>query len=72
MENFIFRRSRLQEYCRMKPVPNSVYNQLLYVPLLAYKVSFSTNKVGLGQLIKAVISRYGSGTEHATGHTRDR
>jgi hypothetical protein len=31
-----------------------VYNQLLYVPVRAYKVSFPTNKVGPGQLIKAV------------------
>jgi hypothetical protein len=49
-----------------------VYNQLLYVPVLAYKVSFSTNKVGLGQLIKAVVTRYRSGTEHAPDHTRER
>jgi hypothetical protein len=39
-------------------IANSVYNQLLYVPVLAYKVSFSTNKVGPGQLIKAVVTRY--------------
>ena len=50
----------------------TLYNQLLYVPVRAYKVSFSTNKVGLGQLIKAVVSRYRSDTEHATGHTRER
>jgi hypothetical protein len=54
------------------PVHNNVYNQLLYVPVLAHKVSFPTNTVGLGQLIKAVVSRYISGTEHATGHTRKR
>jgi len=53
-------------------ISNSVYNQLLYVPVRAYKVSFSTKKVGLGQLIKAVVTRYRSGTEHATGHTRKR
>jgi hypothetical protein len=49
-----------------------VYNQLLCVPVRAYKVSFSTNKVGLGQQVKAVVSRYRSGTENATGHTRER
>jgi hypothetical protein len=54
------------------PVHNSVYNQLLSVPLRAYKVSFPTNKVCPGKLIKAVVSRYKSGMEHATGHTRGR
>jgi hypothetical protein len=49
-----------------------VYNQLLHVPVLANKVSFSTNTVGPGKLIKAVVTRYRSGTEHATGHTRGR
>jgi hypothetical protein len=53
-------------------IPNSVYNQLLYVPVRANKVSFPTNVVGLGQLIKVVVSRYRSGTEHATGHKRGR
>jgi hypothetical protein len=49
-----------------------VYNQLLLVPVRAYKVSFSTNKVGPGQLTQAVVSRYISDTEHATDHTRGR
>jgi hypothetical protein len=51
---------------------NSVYNQLLYVPVRAFKVSFPTNMVGLGQLIQVSVSRYKSGTEDATGHTRGR
>jgi hypothetical protein len=42
------------------------------MPVRANKVSFSTNTVGPGQLIKAVVTRYRSGTEHATGHTRGR
>jgi hypothetical protein len=49
-----------------------VYNQLLYVPVRAYKVSFPTNMVCPGKLLKAVVSGYRSGTEHATGHTRGR
>jgi hypothetical protein len=53
-------------------IPNSVYNQLLHVPVRAYKVSFSTNKVGLGQLTKAVLTRYRSALVYATGHTRGR
>ena len=53
-------------------IHNSVYNQLLYVHVRAHKVSFSTNKVGHGQLLKAVVTRYRNGTERATGHTRDR
>jgi hypothetical protein len=51
---------------------NSVYNQLLYLPVRAFKVSFPKNKVGLGQLIKAVVSRYRSGTENANDYTRGR
>ena len=39
-------------------VANSVYNQLLCVPVRAYEVSFLTNKVGHGKLIKAVVTRY--------------
>jgi hypothetical protein len=49
-----------------------VYNQLLYVPVRAYNVSFTTNLVGPGKLIKAIVSRYISDTEHATDHTRER
>jgi hypothetical protein len=49
-----------------------VYKQLLCVPVRAYKVSFPTNRVGPGQLLKASVSRYRSGTEHATAHTRER
>jgi hypothetical protein len=49
-----------------------VYNQLLYVPVQAYIISFPTNKVGPGQLLIAAVSRYRSGTEHATDHTRER
>jgi hypothetical protein len=49
-----------------------MYNQLLYVPVRANKVSFPMNKVGPGNLITAVVSRYRSSTEHATGHTRER
>jgi hypothetical protein len=56
----------------IRPAPNSVYNQLLYVPVRAYEVSFSTNKVDLGQLIAAVVTRYRSALVHATGHTRGR
>jgi len=49
-----------------------VYKQLLFVPVRANKVSFPTNMVGLGQLLKAVVTRYRSGTEHANDHTRER
>jgi len=47
-----------------------VYNQLLYVPVRAYKVSFSTNKAGHGKLIQAVVSGYGCGTEDANDRER--
>jgi hypothetical protein len=47
-----------------------MYNQLLHVPVRPLVVSFSTNKVGLGQLIKAVVSQYGRGAEHTTSHLR--
>jgi hypothetical protein len=57
---------------KYKPAYNSVYKQLLYVPVRANKVSFPTNKVGLGQLLKASVSGYRSGTEDATAHTRKR
>jgi hypothetical protein len=53
-------------------IPNSVYNQLLYVPVRAGKTTFSKEKNGPGHFIKAVVTRYRSGTEHATGHTRER
>jgi hypothetical protein len=53
-------------------ISNSVYNQLLSVPVRAHKVSFSTNKVGLGQLIAVFVTRYRSALVHATGHTRER
>jgi hypothetical protein len=56
----------------LQTTPNSVYKQLLSVPVRAYKVSFSTNKVGLGPLLKAVVSRYRSAMVHATAHTRER
>jgi hypothetical protein len=49
-----------------------VYNQLLYVPVRAYKFSFSTNRVGPGQLLKAGVSGCSSAMVHATGHTRER
>jgi len=49
-----------------------VYKQLLYVPVRANKVSFSTNKVGLGQLLIAGVSGYRSALVHATDHTRGR
>jgi hypothetical protein len=49
-----------------------VYNQLLYAPVRAYKVSFPTNRVGPCQLLKTVVTRYRSDTENATGHTRGR
>jgi hypothetical protein len=49
-----------------------VYNQLLLLPVRAYIISFPTNKVGPGQLLKAVVTRYRSGTEYATDHTRGR
>jgi len=55
-----------------KTAANSVYNQLLYLPVRTTKVSFSTNKFGPGKLIKAVVTRYRSGTEHATDNTRKR
>jgi hypothetical protein len=53
-------------------ISNSVYKQLLYVPVRAYKVSFSTEKAGLGKLIKASVSRSRSALVHATAHTRER
>ena len=53
-------------------ISNSVYNQLLYLPVRAGKTSFSLGKNGPGQLIKASVSRYRSDTEHATAHTRGR
>jgi hypothetical protein len=34
-----------------KTTANSVYNQLLYVPVRAYKVSFPTNRIGPSKLI---------------------
>jgi hypothetical protein len=49
-----------------------VYKQLLSVRVLAYKVSFSTNKVGPGQLLIASVSGYRSALIHATAHTRGR
>jgi len=49
-----------------------VYKQLLSVPVRANKVSFSTNKVGLDQLLKAGVTGCRSGTEDATAHTRER
>jgi len=49
-----------------------VYNQLLYVPVRANKVSFPTKGFAPGKLIKASVSRYRSGTEDATAHTRGR
>jgi hypothetical protein len=49
-----------------------VYKQLLYVPVRAYKVSFPTNMVGPGKLIKASVSGYRSAKEDATDHTRGR
>jgi len=54
------------------PASNSVYNQLLCVPVRAGKTSFSTVKNGPDKLIIAVVTRYRSDTEHATGHTRGR
>jgi hypothetical protein len=62
----------VQDSMIQETTANSVYNQLLYLPVLTDKVSFSTNKVGPGKLLKAVVSRYRSDTEHATGHTRGR
>jgi hypothetical protein len=53
-------------------IPNSVYNQLLYVPVRAGKTSFSKDKNSPGHFIKAVVTRSRSGMEHATGHTRGR
>jgi hypothetical protein len=53
-------------------ISNSVYKQLLSVPVRAYKVSFSTNMAGLGKLIIASISRSRSALVHATAHTRER
>jgi hypothetical protein len=53
-------------------IPNSVYKQLLYLPVRTNRVSFSTNNVGPCQLIKAVVSRYRSAMVHATAHTRER
>jgi hypothetical protein len=62
-----------------KTIHNIMYNQLLYLPVLASKVSFSTYKVGSGKLLKAVVSGYRCGTEDATasrkigtGYTRGR
>jgi hypothetical protein len=49
-----------------------VHNQLLCAPVHASNVSFSTNKVGPGKLLKAGVSRYRSGTEYATDHTHKR
>jgi hypothetical protein len=49
-----------------------VYYQLLSGPVRACKVSFPTNRVGPGQPIKVVVTRYRSGTEHETGHTGER
>jgi hypothetical protein len=49
-----------------------VYNQLLCVPVRAGSFSFSTNKVGPGQFLKVSLSRYRSGTDHATDYTRGR
>jgi hypothetical protein len=53
-------------------IPNSVYKQLLYVPVRAYKVSFPTNMIGPGQLLKAGVSGCNTAMVHATAHTRDR
>jgi hypothetical protein len=53
-------------------IPNSVYNQLLYVPVRAGKTSFSKEKNGPVHFIKAVVTRYRRGTEHLTDHTRGR
>jgi len=53
-------------------IPNSVYKQLLYLPVRAYKVSFSTNRVGHGKLIKASVTGRRCALVHATAHTRDR
>jgi len=51
---------------------NSVYNQLLYVPVRAGKDSFSTNRFAPGKLIKVSVSRYRTDLVHATDHTRGR
>jgi len=56
----------------LQTTPNSVYKQLLFVPVRANIVSFSTNKVGLGQLLIAVVSGYRCALVHATAHTRER
>jgi len=62
----------LQNLRRNETAYNSVYKQLLYVPVRAYKISFSTNKVGHGKLAKASVSGYRSALIHATAHTRER
>jgi len=56
----------------LQTTPNSVYKQLLSVPVRANKVSFPTKKVGLDQLLIASVSRYRSALVYATAHTRER
>jgi len=49
-----------------------VYKQLLHVPMRAYKVSFSMNRVGLGQLLIAGVSPCRCALVQVTGHTPKR
>ena len=57
---------------RVRTASNSVYKQLLFVPVRTSEKLFSIEKNGPGHFIKVIVSGKRSGTENATAHTRGR